>query len=352
MQENGSGVILTRYKGAGGILQAYRQKESGMIIFTLVPNKVLDKGLNQIFLVLAGIYAIVILIAVAVSIYFSRIFTKPIQMISREMTYFDGKDFSHKISIHTNTELDQIGESYNKMLGNIEKLLTEIKKQEKELRVSEMNMLISQIKPHFLYNTLDTIYMLARINGEETTMKMIQALSGYLRLSLSKGSDIVTVEDELDNVKNYLEIQKIRNEDLFSYEISCQPGIEKRRTLKLILQPLAENAIKYGFSDIFEGGLIQINAGEFSGKLTFSVYNNGKPMDLEIAEKVNALGSMPVSEMKKVFPDKKQGYGVTNIATRLRLKYGDQVEFYYEVLAQGTRCVIKLPADGEEGYEQ
>ena len=75
-------------------------------------------------------------------------------------------------------------------------------------------------------------------------------------------------------------------------------------------------------------------------------------MDLEIAEKVNALGSMPVSEMKKVFPDKKQGYGVTNIATRLRLKYGDQVEFYYEVLAQGTRCVIKLPADGEEGYEQ
>ena len=122
-------------------------------------------------------------------------------MISREMTSFDGKDFSHKISIHTNTELDQIGESYNKMLGNIEKLLTEIKKQEKELRVSEMNMLISQIKPHFLYNTLDTIYMLARINGEETTMKMIQALSGYLRLSLSKGSDIVTVEDELDNVK-------------------------------------------------------------------------------------------------------------------------------------------------------
>ena len=90
-----SGVILTRYRGEGGILQAYRQQESGMVIFTLVPNKILDRGLNQIFLVLAGIYAIVILIAVAVSLYFSRIFTKPIQMISREMTSFDGKDFSH-----------------------------------------------------------------------------------------------------------------------------------------------------------------------------------------------------------------------------------------------------------------
>lgn len=347
-----SGVILTRYRGEGGILQAYRQQESGMVIFTLVPNKILDRGLNQIFLVLAGIYAIVILIAVAVSLYFSRIFTKPIQMISREMTSFDGKDFSHTISLHTDTELDQIGESYNKMLGNIERLLTEIKKQEKELRVSEMNMLISQIKPHFLYNTLDTIYMLARINGEKTTMKMIQALSGYLRLSLSKGSDIVTVEDELDNVKNYLEIQKIRNEDLFSYEISCQPEVENRWTLKLILQPLAENAIKYGFCDIFEGGLIRIDVRELSGRLTFSVYNNGKPMDKEIAEKINDLGKVPVPEMKKAFPDKQKGYGVINIATRLRLKYGDQVEFGYEVLEEGTRCVIKLPVDGKENYEQ
>ena len=347
-----SGVILTRYRGEGGILQAYRQQESGMVIFTLVPNKILDRGLNQIFLVLAGIYAIVILIAVAVSLYFSRIFTKPIQMISREMTSFDGKDFSHTISLHTDTELDQIGESYNKMLGNIERLLTEIKKQEKELHVSEMNMLISQIKPHFLYNTLDTIYMLARINGEKTTMKMIQALSGYLRLSLSKGSDMVTVEDELDNVKNYLEIQKIRNEDLFSYEISCQPEVENRWTLKLILQPLAENAIKYGFCDIFEGGLIRIDVRELSGRLTFSVYNNGKPMDKEIAEKINALGKVPVPEMKKAFPDKQKGYGVINIATRLRLKYGDQVEFGYEVLEEGTRCVIKLPVDGKENYEQ
>lgn len=347
-----SGVILTRYRGEGGILQAYRQQESGMVIFTLVPDKILDRGLNQIFLVLAGIYAIVILIAVAVSLYFSRIFTKPIQMISREMTSFDGKDFSHTISLHTDTELDQIGESYNKMLGNIERLLTEIKKQEKELHVSEMNMLISQIKPHFLYNTLDTIYMLARINGEKTTMKMIQALSGYLRLSLSKGGDMVTVEDELDNVKNYLEIQKIRNEDLFSYEISCQPEVENRWTLKLILQPLAENAIKYGFCDIFEGGLIRIDVRELSGRLIFSVYNNGKPMDKEIAEKINDLGKVPVPEMKKAFPDKQKGYGVINIATRLRLKYGDQVEFGYEVLEEGTRCVIKLPVDGKENYEQ
>ena len=139
---------------------------------------------------------------------------------------------------------------------------------------------------------------------------------------------------------------------MFSYEISCQPEVENRWTLKLILQPLAENAIKYGFCDIFEGGLIRIDVRELSSRLTFSVYNNGKPMDKEIAEKINDLGKVPVPEMKKAFPDKQKGYGVINIATRLRLKYGDQVEFGYEVLEEGTRCVIKLPVDGKENYEQ
>ena len=108
------------------------------------------------------------------------------------------------------------------MLINIENLLTEIKDQQKELRTSELNMLINQINPHFLYNTLDTIYMLARINKEETTMKMIQALSKYLRLSLSKGNDIVTVADELENVRSYLQIQEIRNENLFTYTVDCE----------------------------------------------------------------------------------------------------------------------------------
>ena len=117
------------------------------------------------------------------------------------MTQFDGNDFSRLIELNTNTELDQIGHSYNKMLKILRIFWQRSKEQEGVLRRTELNMLLAQINPHFLYNTLDTIYMLARINGEETTMKMIQALSKYLRLSLSKGSDIVTVEDELENVK-------------------------------------------------------------------------------------------------------------------------------------------------------
>lgn len=350
--EKDAGLIRSGEKVSGGVLSAYRQKDGGMIVYTFVPDYVLNSGLKQILMVLAGIYLLVIVVAAVISIYFSERFTKPIQDITEAMTGFDGNDFSKTIELHTNTELDEIGQSYNEMLKNIEQLLFEIKEQEKELRTSELNMLISQINPHFLYNTLDTIYMLARINKEETTMRMIQALSKYLRLSLSKGSDIVTVEDELENVKSYMEIQQIRNADLFSYEIDCQVDAKEVKVLKLILQPLVENAIKYGFQNIFEGGSIRIEVKEEEEYLVLRVWNNGTPVQKEMLEKLNRLDSMTPVAMKVCFPDKKHGYGVVNIVTRLRLKYGESIKFYYEVYEEGTGCVIKILGEKTRNYEK
>lgn len=341
-----SGMILAGEKVKGGILSAYLDGNSGMTVFSFVPDRVLNEGLIPIFLVFAAIYLLVAVLAVILSIYFSRRFTKPIQVIKEAMTEFDGNNFDRTIDLHTNTELDEIGHSYNKMLDNIHRLLDEIKDQERELRRTELNMLISQINPHFLYNTLDTIYMLARINKEETTMRMIQALSKYLRLSLNKGSDIVSVDDELENVKSYMEIQQIRNQSLFTYEIDCQVDAAQTYVLKLILQPLVENAVKYGFQDIFEGGVIRIVVKKDEGALYLSVANNGTPIEQSMMEKINHMNQLPVSELKDCFPDKKHGYGVVNILTRLRLKYGDGAVFYCEAEADGTTCTIKIPGDG------
>jgi len=200
-----------------------------MTVFTVVPSSVMTQGTMRVLTVLIGIYLFVAVVAVVISIYFSKRFTSPIREISEEMTQFDGNDFSRLIELNTNTELDQIGHSYNKMLKNIENLLAEIKEQEGVLRRTELNMLLAQINPHFLYNTLDTIYMLARINGEETTMKMIQALSKYLRLSLSKGSDIVTVEDELENVKKLAGSVPVEAIDMRDYGMMNGEKVLKRR---------------------------------------------------------------------------------------------------------------------------
>lgn len=342
----GNGKILDGTAVHGGVATAYRQEESGMVVFAFIPNDVLNQGISRLVGVLAVIFLIVMAIALILSIYFSQRFTKPIQDITEAMTGFDGNDFGHTIDLHTGTELDEIGHSYNEMLANTKNLLDEIKWQEKELRTSELNMLISQINPHFLYNTLDTIYMLARISKEETTMKMIQALSKYLRLSLSKGNDVVTIEDELENVKSYMEIQQIRNANLFQYEIDCQVDPKQIYVLKLILQPLVENAIKYGFCDIYEGGVIQIRVGFVKDDLELSVYNSGKPIEEELCKKLNGLNDLSIAQVKESFPNKKHGYGIVNIITRLRLKYGDRIRICYQAETKGTRCTILIPEGG------
>ena len=348
-KQEGAGSIVENEKISGGVLSVYKQEKCGFSVFTLVPEKVLSAGFVKVFWVLFAIYLLVIAIAVVLSIYFSNKFTKPIKELNRAMTEFNGEDFSRQIHLNTNTELDQIGNAYNKMLSNIKELLEEIKTQQKELRTSELNMLISQINPHFLYNTLDTIYMLARINKEETTMNMIQALSKYLRLSLSKGSEIVTVGDELENVKSYLQIQQIRNENLFTYTVDCEVDPEETWVLKLILQPLVENSIKYGFCEIYEGGQIRIHIYKQDGKLILVVYNSGTPVAREMAEKINALNGRPLSEARKLFPrNAKNGYGVRNVLTRLRLKYGEEVRFTYRAEADGTTCTIEIPREGEQ----
>ncbi|MCD8323388.1 MAG: histidine kinase [Clostridiales bacterium] len=335
-------TVLSEKTGNGRYL-LYRQADCGFTIFTYVPNSTLNSGLSQIQMVLVIIFLLAGCVAAVLSMLFARRFTQPIRYISDTMSEFDGKDFRHTIEVHTNTELDQIGQSYNEMLQNIEQLLADIRKQERELRKSEMNTLIAQINPHFLYNTLDTIYMLARINKEETTMLMIQALSRYLQLCLSKGSDMVTVEDELENVRSYMEIQQIRNKNLFRYEIDCGLEVRRRLVLKLILQPLVENAMQHGFGEIYEGGLIRITVAEQEGRLVFRLYNNGTPMREDVKRLLNGLTALPITEMKKCFPDGQHGYGVVNIVTRLRLQYGEEICFFYETDESGTWCVIEVP---------
>lgn len=348
----GTGMIARGLRVKGGMLSAYRHQDSGMLLFVYVPVKVLHAGTGKILLVIIGIYLVVFAAAVLLSLYASDRIAKPIKNLSKAMSEFNGEDYTRIQELNTNTELDGIGRSYNKMLGNIEQLVQEVKDNQKELRTVEVNMLISQINPHFLYNTLDTIYMLARINKDEKTMRMIQALSRYLRLSLSKEKDIVTVEDEIENVKNYMEIQQIRNENLFSYDIACEVDAKNERVLKLILQPLVENAIKYGFCDIYEGGIIRITVTKEDNMLVLTVFNNGEPINEESCNRINSLAGLPLNQMKETFQNNKNGYGIVNIITRLRLMYDDKIVFQVKSEQDGTMFTVKVPERPDEQQDK
>ena len=209
------------------------------------------------------IAVITAIIAVAVSTVLSiraaQSVTGPIKNLCAMTSKVAEGDFTAKSKkVESQDEIAVLVRNFNDMTKEIGSLVDDMKKNHEMLRMIEMKLLQAQINPHFLYNTLDTIYMLARMNKEETTMRMIQALSKYLRLCLSKGSEIVSVEDELENVKSYMEIQQIRNVDLFEYEIDCQVNAKGNKILKLILQPLVENALYHGLKKQREKGMINI----------------------------------------------------------------------------------------------
>ena len=144
-------------------------------------------------------------------------------------------------------------------------------------------------------------------------------------------------------MRNYMEIQQIRNADLFRYEIHCEVDADKERMLKLVLQPLVENAIKYGFDGQSAHYRIEITVRREEEELVLTSYNNGTPMAPDACEKINGLMQMSIAEMKESFKSKKNGYGLVNVLTRLRLAYEGRVSFYVIAKEDGTTFVIRIP---------
>ena len=205
----------TRQKASGnslknGMIIEKTDADTGFTMVTFAPKHVANQIVEEvqkimIILFLAGY----ILLMVCMSFWSERL-ARPIKKIRRVMGEFGDKKLDDQLILHTNTELDYIGQAYNGMLGEVKHLMENVQHKERELKESELQVMLYQIRPHFLYNTLDTIYMLARIQKEETIMKMIQALSKFLRINLSNGNSYIQVDKEIEHVKAYMDIQKIR----------------------------------------------------------------------------------------------------------------------------------------------
>lgn len=328
-----------------GILSTAFHEGTQFTIITYAPEEVSNEVVREIQFMMGAVFLTAYSLAFVGVIVFAHNITRPIKYVSDTMSSFDESRLESTIDLDTNTELDHIGQAYNSMVKEVKFLMENVKKKEQELWESELQSLIYQIRPHFLYNTLDTIYMLARIQKEETIMKMIESLSCFFRINLSNGKKEIPVEKELEHVSAYLEIQKIRNAELFTYEIDMEDSVSSLEVTKMILQPVAENCIKYGFQDIYEGGQIRIRAFCDEGYLSFSVENNGKPIEKEQAEKLNRLEKTSMDEMDKTIRNKKGGYGICNVVKRLRVRYHDRIHFNYLRKENGTECVIQIELD-------
>ena len=282
------------------------------------------------------ILIVVSILAIAVSVVFSSSIAKPISKLRKLMKKAESGDLAVQFEVRYNDEIGQLGMSFNAMIAEIKKLIDVVYQEQKSKREAELRTLQSQIKPHFLYNTLDTIHWMAKKYGAKDVIQVINALTNLFRIGLSKGNEVIKLSEEIEHVRSYLVIQKVRYEEMLEYEIETDETIKSLYVQKLILQPIVENAIYHGIKEKKEPGLIRIRAGIDGEALVFAVEDNGVGIHQETLEKIN--------ESLRGNNGVRAGYGIFNVNERIRLSYGKEYGiFINSTLGTGTAVIIRHP---------
>lgn len=213
----------------------------------------------------------------------------------------------------------------------------QVTREQKRLRKAELDLLQAQINPHFLYNTLDAIVWSAEAGNQKQVVSMVGSLSDFFRTSLNRGKEIITIREELQHVRSYLEIQQIRYQDILSYEISVPEDIFEYRIPKITLQPLVENALYHGIKNRRGGGKIIVSGENKEDCILLKVIDDGMGMTKERKAEVER-------GLREATPEESSIYGLYNINERIRLTYGGSYGIYLESeFEKGTVVTVRLP---------
>ena len=287
------------------------------------------------------IFLVLILLIILLSVIISKQVTKPIKEMQKVARQYSLGAFEAKVSVHGKDEIAELGNVLNNMSSQLLELISSVTEKERQSNYLELQTLIYQINPHFLYNTLDSINMLARKNDDIQVALMVTNLSRLFRLSLNRGRDVITVREEMMQVTYYLKIQKFRFEEQLDWNINFDDEILEYRMLKFIMQPLVENAIYHGIKSKNEYGKLTIRGYKDKNMLIFVIKDTGKGMDEDTLTKLYQR----INEKKR---DEKEnrGYGIWNVNQRIKLYYGEQYGLQIDsIVDKGTSIYIKIPAE-------
>jgi two-component system sensor histidine kinase YesM len=284
-------------------------------------------------------FNIVFVFSIVISLIFSALMslrlTKPVKRLFDACKRIESGDMSFRVSINTSDELGQLGHTFNLVMdqinANIERELV-VQKRQNELK---LEVLRSQINPHFLYNTLDSIRFLANLQEIHNIASMCSALINLLKYNLSS-STLATLGEEVESITNYVGIQKYRYGDIFEYRAEIGAGTERCIISRFVLQPLVENCIIHGFDNIESGGEVFIRSRREGDILCLEVINNGNEINGETLDMINRG-----LEQDKPF----RNIGIRNIRERIQLQFGEQATLVYSRTGSGeTAAVLRFPA--------
>lgn len=284
-----------------------------------------------------------LLVLAILSYYIPRTITKPLRELQATTERVAKGDLSVRLSEDTGREVKALSHSFNSMIDRINELLEQIKAEQIHLKNTELDLLQSQINPHFLYNTLDAITWLAEAGESERVVEMVQSLSHFFRVSLSKGREIVTLAEEEQHVASYLEIQKFRYQDILDYEIRISEEIKTCLIPKITLQPLVENALYHGVKNMRRRGKITITSRQQEEYFELIVQDDGLGMKPEQLKEVVEELHRPIAEESE-----RKVYGLYNVNERIALKFGEAYGLTIQsVYQEGTTVTVKLPYERE-----
>jgi two-component system sensor histidine kinase YesM len=265
----------------------------------------------------------------------------PIKKLHDVTATITHNDLQALVTSHNVDEITELGMSFNIMIGKIRQMLDSKIKEQETLKKAELKALQAQINPHFLYNTLDTIIWMAQANKTDQVIDIVQALSNFFRIALSKGQDWIPIAQEIEHIRCYLTIQKLRYHDILDFKIEVDEDILSGTILKLTLQPLVENALYHGIKNKRNGGTITVRARRAGqDQVMLEIIDNGvgfTPYKLsKIRESLlEESGEISMSD---------SGFGLDNVHRRIQLYYGKQYGLNIESKYQeGTRVTVTIP---------
>lgn len=291
-------------------------------------------------LIVAAIF--ITLVVLLLSYFIPQSITRPIRQLSEATDQVAKGDLSVRTTVNAGSDVMLLSESLNTMIDKINQLLEQVKQEQIHLRDAELELLQAQINPHFLYNTLDTIVWLAEAGDQKKVVSMVGSLSKFFRTSLNQGKDIISIEEELQHVRSYLEIQQIRYQDILEYEIDVPQELGMYRIPKITIQPLVENALYHGIKNKRGLGTISITGEKAKDCFYLYVTDNGIGMGEKRLQQIK-------DRIGQNAPDENEIYGLYNVNERIRLKFGQEYGISIKsVHMEGTQVCIRLPYVIEE----
>lgn len=296
-----------------------------------------DQVFGQVITITIVVFLALTIICILISYYIPLSITRPIRRLSLITNQVARGDLDVEFDVRDGAEIRVLNDSLDVMVDKIKELVDQVTVEQVRLRKAEFELLQAQINPHFLYNTLDAIVWLAESGEPKKVVSMVESLSGFFRSSLNQGKDVVTIKEELQHVRSYLEIQQVRYQDILQYKIDIPESLNRYFIPKITIQPLVENALYHGIKNKRGVGEIVITGKMEGNRCNIEITDNGIGMTPERLQQVR-------SRIAYKTPGENDIYGLYNVNERIRLNFGEDygisIESEYK---QGTKVLICLP---------